>query len=302
MRLDARESAFFQREVEYVKTKTYDQKLRELKAFTLIPLNTSAGPGVSEITFRKFNSVGFAKIIADYAKDFPRVDVYGEEETVKVKGIGASYGYSIKEIRMSERSKKGLDQRRATAARRAHDELANKMALISQPADGTRGALDYPGLTETTIPADGAGSSKTWASKTVDQILRDIDILFDAVYIPTHGRENPDTLLLPRAQYNILINRRLGDNTISLMKYIQDNRPEIKKIDWIEELTDIGAGGTSRAMVGQFIEDNITLEMPQPFEQFDAQQEGMEFEVPCHSETAGVIVYYPMAFAYADGI
>jgi hypothetical protein len=302
MHLDRAESAFFTRETEYIKARTYDAKPRELEAFGLIPISTEAGNGVSQITFRRYTGVGFAKIIADYAKDFPRVDVYGVEDSVKVKGIGDSYGYNIKEIRESMRTGKRLDQRRAAVARRAHDEKANKMAFMSIPEDGTRGLLDYPGITETTLPADGSGNSKAWGSKTVDQILRDIDIMMDAVSIPTFGREEIDTILLPPTAYRRLTHTRLGDNTITLMKYIRDNYPEIRKIDWLYELSGIGAGGTDRIMVGRFDEDHLTWEMPTPFEQFDYEQEGMEYKIPCHSECAGTIVYYPMAFAYADGI
>ena len=47
--------------------------------------------------------MGFAKIISDYADDFSRVDIYGEEESVKVHSIGVSYGYNIMEIRAGER-------------------------------------------------------------------------------------------------------------------------------------------------------------------------------------------------------
>ena len=303
MRLDSNESVFFNRELAYVKAKSYDAKYAELKGLSLIPISTEAGAGVNEIIFHQYRGVGFAKVIADYAKDFPRVDIYGEEKAVKVKGIGDSYGYSIKEIRASQRTGKNLDQRRAITARRAHDEMMNRMALKSNTADGTFGLLDFPGITEVTLQADGTSSSKTWASKTPDQIVRDINDLVNAVMEPTSAREVPDTLLLPIAQYNDLASRRIGEaGEKTLMRYILDNSPYIKKIDWLSELKNFGAGGTNRALVGRFDEEHLTLEIPQPFEQFEAQQEGMEFTIPCHSECAGTIIYYPLAFAFADGI
>lgn len=303
MRLDSNESVFFNRELAYVKAKSYDAKYAELKGLSLIPISTEAGAGVNEIVFHQYRGVGFAKVIADYAKDFPRVDIYGEEKAVKVKGIGDSYGYSIKEIRASQRTGKNLDQRRAITARRAHDEMMNRMALKSNASDGTFGLLDFPGITEVTLQADGTGSSKTWASKTPDQIVRDINDLVNAVMEPTSAREVPDTLLLPIAQYNDIASRRIGESgEKTLMKYILDNSPYIKRIDWLSELKNFGAGGTNRALVGRFDEEHLTLEIPQPFEQFEAQQEGMEFTIPCHSECAGTIIYYPLAFAYADGI
>ena len=302
-RLDSNESVFFNRELAFVKSRSYDAKYAELKGLMLIPISTEAGAGVNEIIYHQYRGVGFAKVIADYAKDFPRVDIYGEEKSVKVKGIGDSYGYSIKEIRASQRAGKNLDQRRAITARRAHDEAMNKMALKSDTVNGTFGLLDFPGITEVTLASDGAGSAKTWASKTADQIVRDINNMVNAVMEPTSAREVPDTLLLPIAQYNDIATRRIGEaGEKTLMKYILENSPYIKRIEWLAELKGFGVGDTNRAMVGRFDEEHITLEIPQPFEQFEAQQEGMEFTIPCHSECAGTIIYYPLAFAYADGI
>lgn len=302
IKLDANESVFFNRELEHVKARTYDAKLKELKALSLIPISTDAGEGATEITFRRYNAVGIAKVVADYAKDFPRVDVYGEEESVKIKSLGSSYGYSIKEIRSSQMAGKSLDVRRATAARRAHDEAINRMALYSDPANGTRGILDYEGITEVALPADGTGNSRRWEDKDADQIIRDVNTIVDAIMLPTYGREAPNTLLLPLNLYNLIANIRLSNTDKNLMGYILQNNPHIQRIDYLLELSGAGAGGTDRILAGTFDEEHITLEIPHAFEQFEPQQEGMEFTIPCHSECAGVIVYYPLAFAYADGV
>jgi hypothetical protein len=285
------------------KPQTYDAKPKELKGLLLIPVNTDAGPGARTITYRRYTGVGFAKIISDYANDFPRVDVYGVEETVKVHSIGDSYGYNIMEIREAAMTPgKNLDLRRAITAKRAHDEKVNDLALKGDAEHKIEGILKYPGITEATLPADGSGGSSRFKDKTEDQILRDINILTDAVMIPTYGREVPDTMLLPLSVYNLLANKRLGDNDKTLLRYILDNNPTIKRIDWLNELSGAGAGKTDRVLIGKFDEEHITLEMPQPFEQFEPMQKGMEYTIPCHSRCAGVIVYYPMAFCFADGI
>jgi hypothetical protein len=303
IKLDDRESAFFARETEYVKTKTYDAKPPENKGLRLVPMATDLPTdGITEITYRRYTEAGEAKLVASYAKDFPRVDVFGEEYSVKVHDIGDSYGYNRKEIRASMRAGKRLDQRRAIAAKNAIERKLNKLTLRSDPVAGTYGALDFPGLTEATLPADGTDSSKTWAKKNVDQILRDINTMLDAVIQPTNGAEVPDTLLLPLSAYTLLTNTRLGDNTISLMKYITDNFPQIRKIDWLNELKGLGAGGTNRIMVGCFDNLHIENQILNQFEQGDIKEENFEYTIPCLATTAGVIVYYPMAFAFADGV
>lgn len=301
-RLDSKESAFFQRECEYVKTRTYDAKPPLLKGLTLVPQASGIPLGTSEITYRRYTEAGQAKLIANYAKDFPRADVYGEEQTVKVFDIGASYGYNIKEIRESALTGKRLDQRRATAARNAIERKLNDMTLVSNKEAGTYGILDFPGLTESTLPADGEGGSKQWAKKDADKIIRDINIILSSVIEPTKGVEVPNSLLLPLNVYTALQSRRLGTTESSLLKYIKDNFPMFTRIDWLNELGTIGAGGTGRIMVGCFDEEHCENQIVNQFEQGDVEQEGMEYKIPCMASTAGVIVYYPGAFAYADGI
>lgn len=302
-RLDAGESAFFTRQLESIKTRTYDVKHSVLKATTLLPVSTEANSGATSITYRSYDAVGVAKIVADYAHDFPRVDVYGTEKSVKVKSLGAMYGYSIKEIRSAQMAGVPLDQRRANAARRAIDELVDKLAWVGDAAAGINGFVNYPGITEYTVVADGTGATKTWATKTPDQIVRDVTGLINSVISVTNGREIPDTLLLPISQYNIIANTRMtGNSDKTILTFILENSPYLRSVEWVTELTTAGAGGTARMMVYPRDPEHVTLEMPQMFEMFPPQPKAMEFEVPCHAETAGVIVYYPQSVAFGDGI
>lgn len=301
-RLDKAESAFFAREAEFVMTRTFDAKPPEAKGLLLVPMAKGLPQGITEITYRRYFEAGESKIIADYANDYPRVDVFGEEFTAKVYDIGDSFGYSIREIRKSMHTGKGLDQKRALAARRSNERKLNKITLLSSTDCGTFGMLDYPGITEGTLPADGAGGSKSWINKDADQILRDITDLMNAVIHPTNGQETPDTLLLPLKTFTHLTTKRLGSTEISLMKYIRDNFPQITRIDWLNELSGIGRGGTNRVFIGKIDSDHIENQITSYFEQLDTEKKGGTYTIPCQSSTAGVIIYYPMAFAFADGV
>jgi hypothetical protein len=305
-RLDANESAFFLRQIEHIKSKTYDVKYKELKAFALIPISNEAPSGTPEITWRQYGAVGLAKVIQDYAKDWPRIDVYGTESTSKVKGIGASYGYSIVDIRRAQIAGLPLDQKKANMARRAVEQKINTIALLGLDSHNIKGLVNYPGVTEYTVLADGSGASKLWSSKTPDQIVRDLAGLVAAVVTPTNGVEVPDTLLLPLDKYQYIANTRMGlpsDKTI--LSFFLDNQKAagmINYIGWLTELTGAGVGGLDRYMCYKRDEDHLTLEIPQPFEQFDADKQGAEYVIPVHAETAGIIVYYPLAMAWGDGI
>jgi len=303
-RLDAGESAFFMRELEYIKSVTYDVKYKPLKALLLFPTSTEANTGATQITWRQFSLVGNAKIVADYGNDFPKADTYAVENPYKIKSIGMGYGYTIQEIRESMFSGKRLDQRRAAAARRAIDQLINQICLIGSADDGIFGLINFPGIGSYSVPADGTGSSALWSAKTGDQINRDITGMINAVFNATNGVEYPDTLLLPVKQYTYAATTRMTQFTDrTILEFLLMSSPFIKTVDWLpNELSGAGALGSDRMMIMARDDMHMSLEIPQPFEQFDPQQHGLEFDVPCHARTAGLLIYYPQSVAYGDGI
>ena len=72
---DSNESMFLQRQLDYIKTQTYDIKYAELKARKLIPVSSEADPGAEKIFYRSYDQSGIAKIIANYADDLPRASL-----------------------------------------------------------------------------------------------------------------------------------------------------------------------------------------------------------------------------------
>ena len=299
MRLDANEQAFFKRQTEYIKSKTYDKKYRNLKAKMFIPVSTEAPSGSQFITWRSFSKIGLAKIIADYANDFPRADVYGEENTAKVYGIGNSYGYSIVEIRRAQMAGVNLSTMRAEAARRGHEELHDKLALLGDSDYNIPGFIDYPGITEGTLTTGTGGN--TWALKTPDEIIADFTALKLAVSVPTNGREEINQILLPRQQYELVNTKRMTDTDKTILAYFRANNPGVE-VDVLDQLDGAGDSGKDRMMGYVKSPDNLVQEIPQMFEQFEPDKQGMEYVTPCHSEFGCVVVYYPQSVAYIDGI
>jgi hypothetical protein len=306
LHLDADESAFFKRQLEYIKARTYDVKYKELKAFSLIPISAEAPNGATEITWRSFKQYGLARIIADYAHDFPRVDVFGTEQTVKVKDIGDSYGYSIPEIRRAAMAGFDLEGRRAATARRAMDEKLHDIALNGDATYNLQGFIDYPGVNEYVVP-NGTDGTPQWSTKTADEILTDLNGIVTTIVEVTSGRERPNTIIMPIGQYNLIRNTRLGTNSdITVYEFFAKNNPDIT-IDWLNELDGAGdedsdLNATDRMIAYTRDEEHLTLEIPTAFEQLEEEKTGMEYTIPCHASCAGTIVYYPLSVAVADGI
>lgn len=302
-RLDAAEQVFFDEQLALVKSRTYDVKHKALKALTLLPVSTEQDAGADRIIWRSFDQVGIAKIVADYANDFPRADVAGEEHISPIKDIGSSYGYSLKEIRRAQKARVSLDTKRAEACRRAIDEKQDKIAWFGDEKAKLPGFINAPGITEHVAAMNAGNTSKRWADKTADEIVADFAAIITAASEVTNGIESPDTVILPLALYNKLMTMPYGSNRDkTIMGFIRENYPQITRIDWVSDLSTAGAGGTTRVMAYSRDPLKVEVQIPQRLEQFPPQQKGLAFDIICTQSTGGTLVYYPLSIVYCDGL
>ena len=323
--LDANESAFFARQLEYIKPKTYDILYPEYKAFRLMPVSTEAGPGAQVIVYRSYNTVGLMKIISNYADDLPRADTYGAEFFTPVRSLGVSYGYNLQEIRGAQLAGLPLQQRKANAAMRAYQQAVNRIAWFARPSDkqyaGLTGLLYNLNITKTTA-STGAGSGKVqWNQvgqgvKTPDEILIDLNFLPITIIDQSKGLHAPDTLCLPPRQWGYIASTprsTISDTTI--LQFFLKNNPSITTVEWVNELKDLSplpstvtsettaGSGTGNIMIAYKKDpDMFTLEIPQMFEQLPVQERNLEYVIPCHARIGGVIVPYPLSMYIMEGI
>lgn len=301
-RLDADETAFFERELDYVKAQSYDEKMAPLEYARFIPVSSEAPAAATTITWTSYTSYGMAQFIASYAKDFPRSDIVGKENTIKVFSLGNSYGWNIQEIRQSQMANKRLDVRRINATRRGMEEKIDQIAWNGDADHGINGFIKYPGTTEYTVPADGTGTTKTWSTKTPDQILRDLNGLKNAVFIGTNGVEQINTILIPMEQMDLIKNTRVGTTSdTTIYEFFVRNNPGIM-IEGTRYMKGAGTGGIDVMIGYNRSPDYLTFELPLPFEQTEMEKEGLEYKVPCHARVAGTIIYYPSSVAWSEGI
>ncbi|MDR3100757.1 MAG: DUF2184 domain-containing protein [Paraburkholderia sp.] len=302
LRADAGETVFFARELEYIKALTYDIKYPNLKATQVIPVSTEAGAGAETITYTSYNQVGMARILANYADDLPRADVKGEQFTANVRGIGTSYGYSIQDIRAAQMAGKPLQTRRAESARKANDILVNKIGFFGDATHGLLGLLTHPNVPVYVLPADGTDNSTRLRDKTPTQCLRDLNGMVQSMIRTTKGVETPNTMLLPPDTIAWLRSTPRSDvSDTTIAEFFLDNNGYIEELEDCVELQEAGPSGGDMIVCYRKDPNALTFEIPQPFEQFPPQQEGLEFEIPCHSRCGGVIIYYPLSLVKAEG-
>ena len=312
--IDANESIFFQRELEYVKSRSYDVQYPELRARQLFPLSSEADSGAETITYETYDHVGAAKLIHSYANDLPNVEVSGKKTTRNVYGEGVAFGYSIQDIRNARMAGKPLTQRKADAARRQMLFLENKIAFhgndatFGVPGTDIPGFINNPNVNAVTIPDGGTSGTTIWADKTPDEIVADVSLMACTVRDVTKGIEGTNTLLLPDKQHCQISTQRMGDGSdTTILTFILASNPWVQRVVPTYEMKGVAPVSASYdsedvAILYDRSPDKLTLEVPQDVEFLSPQERALYFEVPVHARTAGVIIYYPLSIAQGNGI
>lgn len=311
MRLDANESIFFTRELESIRARSYDVKYDDLfKMLYLLPISTEGDPLATQITHRVYGRVGVAKMGGgDYATDFPSVDIYGKEETVKIYPVHVSYKYNKDEIARAAKLNKPLEAGRANAARKAIESKLNSVAISGDPVTGAKGLFNATGISTYTVP-DGEGSVKktNWETKTSDEILADLYGIANQIVTNTKGIEVPDTIALPLTSYQLIERKRLSDDSEkTVLTYFLENSKNITRIEWFNELETAApassAYDSTKAMYcWKNDADHLVFDLPMPFTQEELMVDGLEYVVPCRAKTAGVTIFYPLSVCRAYGL
>lgn len=305
-RLDESASAFFARELTYIRAQVLEVAKAPLNAFRIFPVQTEVPAGAAFAVQRIYDSFGIAKVISNYADDLPRADVAGQETPVTVKTLGASYGYNVVEIEHAQFAGEPLEMYKANAARRAIDQKINQIAWFGDAANGIQGFIDNPNLTAVAIPADGqqnGGTNSTqFIHKTPDQIIRDINTLINAIDLATNNVEFPNMILLPTTAFDHLVMTPRSQFTdLTILGFLRQAHPDIR-FEKVQELNGAGTGGTDLMIAGRFDPDVIRLEVPERLRQLPVEKRNLEYVVDCISRVIGVTIRIPLAFSKGSGV
>lgn len=300
MNLDAASTVFFEKELEQIKNRSFDVLKAPLKAFEMIPVDSTTAVGADSITYTQYDSTGIAKIISNYADDLPTADVSGKEFTSRIKSIGNSYVYSVQDVRAAQFAGKPLEQRKANAAIEAQRQAMNRLAFFGDTEHNIQGLL-----TNTNIPnapvSTGVGGL-TWALKTADEILKDLSAAKTSMLDTTKGVEMPNTLVLPIAQYELISTMpRSSTSDRTVLDFFKGNNPEIT-VMYATELKGAFAGSTDGFIMYNRNPDKLWMEIPQMMETFAPQENNLAYKVPVHSRFGGVITPYPLSLIIRRGI
>ncbi|MFE1598193.1 DUF2184 domain-containing protein [Methylobacterium sp. ID0610] len=302
--------AFLVSQQAFIEPTVYRTQYPEIRYPRLVPVDTNAPEWVPSVTYFSMDQVGAARWITGNAHDVPRADVLRNQFETSVSMAGIGYGYDLEELGKAQLMGMNLSADKAEAARRGSEEFIDRVALFGDAAKGYSGLVNSQAVTASSASATGTGSATTFASKTAEQVLADVNGVLTGIFTGTGTVEIADTVLLPYDQMVALSLRRIDPTSqmtildwIKLKNVYTLETGQPLNIFGVRGLETAGAGGTARMVAYRRDPAVVKMWLPMPFRFFPAWQTGpFRFDVPGAFRLGGVDIRRPSAFRYLDGI
>jgi hypothetical protein len=284
----------------------------EIQYPNLVPIDSSGNEWMKSIAFLSLDKVGQANWFNHLAADVPFADVMLNkfEQGIEMAAIG--YYWTLEETGQEAMISGPTINRvmeRANAARRASEEMIDRIAFFGDTTKGWTGLTNDPNVTITGAPADGTGSSALWSTKTANQMARDINLILSGVYTASLTTEIADTLLLPPDRFTALAQSLVTNTAVTGLNLVQQGNAYTAlsgnplTIRTVRGLETAGAGGVARAIAYRRDPQILKLHLPMPFNfRSPMQVTALRFDVPGIFRTGGVEVRRPKSMQYLDGI
>jgi hypothetical protein len=297
VRVDANQTAMFARQLEFLKARSYDIEFGKLKSLDFIPVDTAMPAGAESITYEQWTDVEDAVVVANMSDDLPQVDTNNQEFTSVVKSIGASYMWSVQDVRRAAMAGIDFMLRKARAAKLSIDRRIDQAGAFGIIEAGTTGLLNNAAVPVVALPTAGL-----WTALTPAQVLANMNFLTSSIPIVSLDVESPNTMLLDVATFEHVVNTPFlgGDGTDSILTVYLKNQKRVSRVESWSRLAAAGAAGVPRVCCYDRSDRVLQYNLPVMFEQFPAQPQNLGFKVPVHARVGVVEMHYPLAVAYAD--
>jgi len=296
--------AFLLSQLTHIESKMYEKKYKAITYPAIVPVSNEAGEWAESITYFFMTGAAVAKFVGTKSLNVPIAEIGTDKITVPVELGATGYEYSDEELRQAIQLKRALPQLKSNTARRAYEELAQRVAMVGDTTHNLPGFINNTNVTAATVVNPGSGT--TWVNKTPNQILFDINDFMGAIFVDTLQVERANRLLLPTAQWNYLAGTPRSDNSdTTLLQWLINNSPYLSSANDIIPVTELagaGAGSTDRMMAYDKDIDKVVFHIPMPLRFTEPQRKGRGFEVPGEFKLSGIEFRYPGSARYADGI
>jgi hypothetical protein len=295
---------FVTSQTAHIEASVYQMRYADIQYPSLIPVETAANPFVKTVTYYSSDKAGVAGWINGNSDDIPMADVEMSQFESPVFTAGIGYGYGWEEINQAQMLGMGLSADKANAAKRAAEEMVDRIALEGDATKGMEGLFDHSAVT-----ANAATTGDWQGAATPDQIIADVNDAIGGVAIATNNVTMADTLILPYSKFNFIASTRVTDTSMTILEFIRQNNIYTATmgapltIRAARKLDDAGVSATARMIAYRKNPEVLKLWMPMTHRFLPVYQTGpLRWDVPGVMRLGGLDVRLPKEITYVDGI
>ena len=249
---------------------------------------------------------GSSPIQAGGSNGLPIVQANLEKGLYKAHTFAAALRVMWVDMQKANYIGRSLDQLLQDGMRMAYDKHMDQNVYIGVEEYGSYGLLNNPDVTETAV------TGGTWATKTKEQILTDINSAITQVWEAAEYDEDamPNHILLPYEQYTYILNTMVTEiATETIMDYVLKNNVAAKNgkslyIGATKWCKGAGTGGADRMVVYVNHERFLQVEELVPLARVMSQPNATDFcyDTAYAANLSEVELFYPQTMMYFDGI
>lgn len=254
---------------------------------------------------------GTSPITAGGSNAIPIVQASLDKGLFKAHTFAAALRVMFQDMQRANFVGRSLDQMLSEGVRLAYDKHMDQNVYVGFNEYGTTGLINNPDVVVTNAAA-GAATTTTWATKTADEILKDINDALTAAWAAGEYDLDaiPNHILLPFEQYNYIATTKvteLADKTI--LKYLLENNVaalngEELFIGGAVWCKGAGTSNTDRMVVYNNKKRFTKLDELVPLSRIMSAPNvaNVCYDTAYMANISEVQIFYPQTMLYVDGI
>jgi hypothetical protein len=297
--------AFLTPQLHRIEAEVYMTRYPSFDITPFMPVNSEGDMWDVGTLVYSMDNVGQAEFLSGGAFDMPYASTKMAQATRNFHLAAIGYEWNTQELQRAAKLGRSLSADKAQAAVQAADRFIYSTAMVGDATKGWTGFTNDANAPAANVPADGTSSARTFASKTPDQILRDLNEAITAVETGTGETHIANTVVLPTSEYNRIATTRLSDTGGTILSFLQANNVAGQGLTILKSraLEAAGAGGTKRMVAYDRNSQVLRFLLPGPHQFLPAfQKSSLVYEVGGVMNVGGLDVRLPKAMVYRDGI
>jgi hypothetical protein len=298
--------AFVTTQSAYINTQVNAMIYPEIIYPQVVPIDTSPPPFTQTIISYTSDMVGKADWINGNADDIPMASTELNMIKSLVYTAAIGYGFGWEEVNYAMTMNANIQTMDAAAARRAYEEMVERIAFQGDATKNLSGLINYPGVTSAAAPSGGNWTATTPAAS----IMADLNSLITGISQGTNYTSYADTILLPPDKLALLAGIIIPDSGgQTFLSWFQAHNAYTLLsggalvVKPVRALKTAGVGPSNRAVAYRRSPDVLSMTIPMPHRFLPVYQDGpLHWVVPGVFRLGGLSVFRPAEIRYMDGI